>query len=67
MNVNLMHVFNIMNQIYILSSESSIFETSQIEGKLKLKENIKFHLFISRGPCGDATAFGGGLKKHPDR
>jgi hypothetical protein len=42
----------------LLKSESSIFELSQNKNKLfRLKKNVKFHLFISSAPCGDARIF----------
>lgn len=51
----------------------SIFENSPIATghgpQFRLKENIRFHLYTSKGPCGDATAFGTGepAKRHQDR
>ena len=41
-----------------LNSETNIFELSENGNKLfRLKKNIKFHLFISSAPCGDARIF----------
>lgn len=50
-------------------SHQSIFEKSPYDGRLRVKENIQFHLYISKGPCGDATAFGieGPSLYRPDR
>lgn len=50
-------------------TDQSIFEKSPYDGRLKVKENIQFHLYISKGPCGDATAFGTSTTKlnHRDR
>ncbi|XP_051779202.1 double-stranded RNA-specific adenosine deaminase isoform X3 [Erpetoichthys calabaricus] len=38
------------------SSEESIFEESK-EGRLRIKEGITFHLYISTAPCGDGALF----------
>jgi len=38
-------------------SEDTIFEASDIGQLLKLKDDIRFHLFISSAPCGDARIF----------
>jgi len=38
-------------------SEESIFQASDSSQLLKLKDDIRFHLFISSAPCGDALRF----------
>ncbi|XP_055314184.1 double-stranded RNA-specific editase Adar-like [Sitodiplosis mosellana] len=50
-------------------SHQSIFEASPLGSRIKLKESIRLHLYISKGPCGDATTFGSGgaSPTHPDR
>lgn len=50
-------------------SHRSIFEASPRGFRIKLKDNIRFHMYISKGPCGDATTFGinGAPATHPDR
>lgn len=50
------------------TSSFSIFEKSHYGSLLKLKDNVRFHLYVSKGPCGDATTFGkGNTKAYPDR
>ncbi|XP_070622125.1 LOW QUALITY PROTEIN: double-stranded RNA-specific adenosine deaminase [Erythrolamprus reginae] len=39
-----------------LAPEESIFELSE-DGKLKIKDDISFHLYISTAPCGDGALF----------
>lgn len=51
------------NQL-LAKSQESIFEKSPSSDRIRLKENIRFHLYISIGPCGDATQTN---EKHPDR
>jgi hypothetical protein len=42
----------------LLTNESTIFELSEDDKKIfRLKKNVKFHLFISSAPCGDARIF----------
>ena len=38
-------------------SADSLFEVPPGGGKLKLKEGIGFHLYISTAPCGDGALF----------
>lgn len=51
------------------TSHRSIFEKSSRDHRIKLKDDILFHLYISKGPCGDATTYGsvGASKNRPDR
>lgn len=53
---------------FVIAEEKhlSIFENSSISSQFRLKENIQFHLYISKGPCGDATAFRKEGSMHPD-
>lgn len=53
----------------VAKSHQSIFENSPYNNRMRLKENIRFHLYISKGPCGDATTYGkdGASNDHPDR
>jgi double stranded RNA-specific editase B len=58
-----------------VTSDNSIFEVQP--GKIQLRTNIQFHLYISTSPCGDARIFSphevstdidnGGSDKHPNR
>ncbi|XP_071100189.1 double-stranded RNA-specific editase 1-like isoform X1 [Haliotis cracherodii] len=34
-----------------------LFERNPVTGKLKIRDDVKLHLYISRPPCGDASAF----------
>lgn len=54
---------------HLAKSHQSIFEKSSRGSHVKLKDNMRFHLYISKGPCGDATTYGigGAPKSHPDR
>lgn len=47
---------NPQNILFIISelSSDSIFEPKPDGKGYKLKDNIKFHLFINTSPCGDA-------------
>lgn len=56
------------------TASQSIFVRDGPDKKFKLKDGIKFHLYINTAPCGDARIFspheethGGGLDKHPNR
>jgi len=62
----------------IASSQGEVEEGSILikyeEGGYKLKENVKFHLYINTAPCGDARIFspheaqpGEGSDPHPNR
>lgn len=52
----------------IATSPLSIFEKSPYGDRIRLKENIHFHLYISKGPCGDASVFRkNNWLGHPDR
>lgn len=59
--------------VFIGTAKDSIFvRPSQPEQLYKLKECIKFHLFINTAPCGDARIFSPheteiGVDKHPNR
>ncbi|XP_075222644.1 adenosine deaminase acting on RNA [Lycorma delicatula] len=70
--------YYLYNQLYQLSypelSSDSIFEPKPDGKGYKLKDNIKFHLFINTSPCGDARIFSPHeasgdetLDKHPNR
>lgn len=61
---------NVISFLFLSATkQKSIFEKSVMSSRLKLKDNINFHLYISKGPCGDATTFGskGAGESHPDR
>lgn len=55
------------------TAKDSIFvRPSQPDQLYKLKDGIKFHLFINTAPCGDARIFSPheteiGVDKHPNR
>lgn len=52
----------------LATSNQSIFEKSHYGPLIKLKDSVRFHLYVSKGPCGDATTFGkGNTKAYPDR
>uniref|UniRef100_A0A2C9LP72 A to I editase domain-containing protein n=1 Tax=Biomphalaria glabrata TaxID=6526 RepID=A0A2C9LP72_BIOGL len=42
---------------YASNKESSILEQSMLTGKLAIRPNVKFHLYISTAPCGDGALF----------
>ncbi|CAL1547719.1 unnamed protein product [Lymnaea stagnalis] len=42
---------------YVKAKDDSILEPSPKTGKLRVKKNIKFHLYISTAPCGDGALF----------
>lgn len=69
-------MFYFYEQLKVLVNPStasrSIFKYSTYGPIIKLKENIRFHLYVSKGPCGDATTFGKGTRGNtsatfPDR
>lgn len=35
----------------------SIFVQKERQGKIQLRDGIKFHLYVSTAPCGDAAIF----------
>uniref|UniRef100_A0A8C5SVU4 Adenosine deaminase RNA specific n=1 Tax=Laticauda laticaudata TaxID=8630 RepID=A0A8C5SVU4_LATLA len=39
-----------------LATEESIFQLAE-DGKLKIKDDVSFHLYISTAPCGDGALF----------
>ncbi|XP_005107468.1 uncharacterized protein LOC101855902 [Aplysia californica] len=43
-------------QTYQLGKDHPLFEPSQ-SGKLKVKDSVTFHLYISTAPCGDGALF----------
>ncbi|XP_031548654.1 double-stranded RNA-specific adenosine deaminase-like [Actinia tenebrosa] len=44
--------------LFANSGEKSIFEQPKAKGtKMKLRDGVKFHLYISTAPCGDAAIF----------
>ena len=50
-------MYSQLDEIKNGNKATSIFEKRDT-GKCSLKENISFHLFISKPPCGDASVFG---------
>lgn len=48
-------------QIHLLynteATNSSVFEWNPTTGKVRLKESVSIHMYISTAPCGDASAF----------
>ncbi|GAB6022998.1 hypothetical protein CHUAL_007090 [Chamberlinius hualienensis] len=54
-----------------ISNDESIFDINTASKLLTLKEDIKFHLYISTAPCGDARVFspheGDDDDRHPNR
>lgn len=50
-----------LRQLAILfsnSGEKSIFEQPKVKGaKIRLRDGVQFHLYISTAPCGDAAIF----------
>ena len=46
--------------------KDSIFRRT-LSGKYKLRSGISFLLYVSKAPCGDASAFGTGVDLHPNR
>lgn len=42
---------------YASESQQTIFEQSDVSGKLRVKRSISFHLYISTAPCGDGALF----------
>ena len=46
--------------------KDSIFRRT-LSGKYKLQSGISFLLYVSKAPCGDASAFGTGVDLHPNR
>lgn len=64
---------NAIVQCILGTAKDSIFvRPSQPDQLYKLKDGIKFHLFINTAPCGDARIFSPheteiGIDKHPNR
>lgn len=63
-----------MNSIYIVDKQEECILTSRPEGGgYRVKEGVKFHLYINTAPCGDARIFSpheeqsGLVDKHPNR
>lgn len=59
--------------VFLGTAKDSIFvRPSQPDQLYKLRDGIKFHLFINTAPCGDARIFSPheteiGVDKHPNR
>lgn len=59
--------------MFVGTAKDSIFiRPSQPDQLYKLRDGIKFHLFINTAPCGDARIFSPheteiGVDKHPNR
>lgn len=54
------------------AKDSIFYRPSQPDQLYKLRDSIKFHLFINTAPCGDARIFSPheteiGVDKHPNR
>lgn len=51
------HIYNEVNQCLSNSSIRIFEKTTDSIGSLKLRSNIKFHLYVSTVPCGDARVY----------
>lgn len=51
------YIYNEINQCIANSSESIFERSDDLNGKYRLKSGIKFHLYISSAPCGDARVY----------
>lgn len=58
------YIYNQISQYVPNNPSSSIFEKTDPNGKLQLKSAIKFHLYVSTAPCGDARVHSHTNGKH---
>lgn len=64
--------FLIMHQLSGTAKDSIFVRPTQPDQLYKVRDGIKFHLFINTAPCGDARIFSPheteiGVDKHPNR
>lgn len=49
------YIYSELDRFY--SKQESIFTTGGVKGRLQIKDNITWHLYISTAPCGDGALF----------